>query len=1123
MIWALTLVQWMGCKSKDATAPIGPLLFEEMASTQTGLAFTNTVENDEDYNIFKYRNFYNGGGVGIGDVNNDGLADVFLTANMGPNKLFLNRGDWKFDDVSATAGIEQSEKWSTGVAMVDINADGWLDIYVCNAGFRKGTDQKNSLFLNNQDGTFREAAAEFGLDDGGYTTHAAFVDYDLDGDLDVYLLNNSFIPVNTLNFSNNRERYAKDWQVKDFLKGGGDKLLRNDDGKYTDVSAQAGIYGSLIGFGLGITVGDVNGDHYPDLYVSNDFFERDYLYINQQDGTFKEEIEDYMQHLSLASMGTDMADINNDGYPEIFATEMLPESDFRRKTTVQFEDLNIFKLKQQRGFYKQFMHNTLQLNNGDGSFSEIAHYAGVEATDWSWGALLFDADNDGLRDIYVCNGIYHNLTDQDFIDFFANDVVQNMVKTGKKEAVAEVIAKMPSEALPNKFFRNKGDLTFADATNDWTGKLPSFSNGAAYGDLDNDGDLDLVVNNVNQPLFAFQNKAERAANNYLTVRLIGAGQNTFAIGATINVHQGKSVKTVQVMPTRGFQSSVDYVAVFGLGQATNIDSVTVTWPDRRVTTITSPTINERLVVDYTEQQAAGTFRMAVLPEDKKAVAAYFTRVDLGLVAHQEDDYLDQLNEGLVIRSLTNEGPQSVSADFNGDGLDDLFVGGARYQAAQLYLQSDGKLVLSDQAILRQIAETEDTGLAVFDADGDGDLDIFAGSGGNFTAGASPFLGDKLLFNDGAGGFSMRAKTLPNYATNTSVAVPLDYDADGDLDLFVGVRSKPQDYAGQTISFLYENDGRGQFRDVTRAVAPIFATLGMVTDAAWTLLNNSPGIPRPGAQNETPTLIVTSEWGTPRLLTYNGTEFEDVATNLTDYSGWWNTVAHADLDGDGDQDLVLGNRGENFYFSADAEHPAKLWVGDFDGNGTADKILTQHLDGRDMPVAMKRSLTGVIPELKKENLKHADFARRSIQDLFPASVFKKVRTLEANYFKSIVAINEGGGQFTIQPLPKEVQLSCVCDVECRDLNGDGSKDLVLGGNFGGFLPQFSSLDASYGHVLLNDGTGGFAWIRNAETGLELRGDVKGFTSLILGGKDYLIATINDAAPKVFERRPVTIEQ
>ncbi len=1111
LIGALTLVLCFACGSKGGPKnPVadGPLLFDLMPAASTGVAFNNEVVNSSDFNIFNYRNFYNGGGVAIGDVNNDGLADIFLTANMGPNKLYLNRGDWKFEDVSATAGIELADKWSTGVAMVDLNADGWLDIYVCNAGFQKGSDQKNSLFINNQDGTFREAAAEYGLDDEGYSTHVAFFDYDLDGDLDAYILNNSFIPVNTLNYSNNRELYARDWKVRDFLKGGGDKLMRNDNGKFTDVSEAAGIYGSLIGFGLGITVGDVNGDLYPDLYVSNDFFERDYLYINQQDGTFREEVEQRTRHLSLASMGADMADINNDGLPEIFATEMLPESDYRRKTTVQFEDLNVFELKKQRGFYNQYMHNTLQLNTGNGVFSEIAHFAGVEATDWSWGALLFDADNDGLRDIFVCNGIYHNLTNQDFIDFFANDVVQKMVLTGEKESFDKVLAKMPSEPLANKFFRNNGDLTFADVTRQWAGDLPSFSNGAAYGDLDNDGDLDLVVNNVNQEAFLMQNRSETQANQHLSVLLKGSGANTFAIGARIDVFQGGEVKSTQVMPTRGFQSSVDYKAIFGLGQGPGPDSLRVTWPDRTVSTFLQPAANTLLTIDY----ASATRTPAAKSPQAEVANRPFTPVDLGLIAHREDDYLDLLNEGLVIRSLTNEGPFAASGDLNGDGQDDLFIGGARYQAAQLYFQKDGKLELQDQSIFRQLSETEDTGIALFDADGDGDLDIFVGSGGNFDGVNSPFLGDKLLFNDGAGNFSMRSNSLPRYAYNTSVVVPLDYDGDGDLDLFVGTRGKPQDYAAQTVSFLFENDGKGNFRDVTREVAPVLASVGMVTDAVWTLPFNGPG---------TRVLALVSEWGTPRLLQYNGKTLEEMETNLANYSGWWYAIEAADVDGDGDQDFILGNRGENFYFSADAEHPAKLWVADFDNNGRTEKIMTQHLDGKDMPLAMRRNLTAELPGLKKTILKHEEYAKKSIQELFPREALEKARVLEANYFKSAVAINEGNGQFTLRPLPKEVQLSCVCDINCTDVNGDGAPDLVMGGNFSGFLPQFSQLDASYGHVLLNDNQGNFTLLPNQRSGFSVTGDMKSLTRITIGGKTYLVATVNDAAPQVFrlENAPV----
>ncbi|MEM7297749.1 MAG: CRTAC1 family protein, partial [Bacteroidota bacterium] len=563
----------------DLQVPSNPV-FKQLPSSRTGINFVNEITETEDFNIFSYRNFYNGGGVAIGDINQDGLPDVYMTRNMGPNELYLNKGNLQFENVTEKAGVGGAKAWSTGVVMVDINSDGWLDIYVCNAGYVQGDDQENELFINNQDGSFTESAAVYNLNENGYTTHAAFFDYDLDGDLDCYILNNSFMPVNTLNYSNKRELNAKDWPVRDFLKGGGDKLLQNDNGKYIDVSETAGIYSSLIGFGLGVTVGDVNQDHLPDLYISNDFFERDYLYINQGDGTFKEKIMDAMEHLSMASMGTDMADINNDGYPEIFATEMLPESDYRRKTTTLFVEHDIYFSKLRRDFYDQFMHNTLQLNNKDGSFSEIAWYSGVAATDWSWGALMFDADNDGYRDIYVCNGVYHDVTDQDFMNYFANEVVQEMALTGKKEEIEKVIAQMPSVPLPNKFFHNNQDLSFSDTGSEWGLGTASFSNGAAYGDLDNDGDLDLVVNNLKQEAFVYENTTSATSNNkYLKVYLTGTGNNTYAIGAEIMVYVGTEIMHAQLVPSRGFQSSIDYKTVFGVGEQTKmIDSVRVIWP-----------------------------------------------------------------------------------------------------------------------------------------------------------------------------------------------------------------------------------------------------------------------------------------------------------------------------------------------------------------------------------------------------------------------------------------------------------------------------------------------------------------------------------------------------------------
>jgi hypothetical protein len=1087
----------LSCSKKDGSKK----MFEKISSDHSGIKFFNKVENSQDFNLFSYRNFFNGGGVAIGDINNDGLPDVYMTSNMGDNKLYLNKGNFKFEDISVTAGVQGTKAWSTGVVMVDINNDGLLDIYVCNAGYIKGDDRQNELFINNGNLTFTEKASAYNLNENGYTTHAAFFDYDLDGDLDAYILNNSFIPVNTLNYSNRRDLYAKDWPVKDFIKGGGDKLLRNDNGMFTDVTESAHIYGSLIGFGLGITVGDINGDRYPDMYISNDFYERDYLYINQKDGTFKEDIENCMEHVSLHSMGADMTDINNDGYPEIFVTEMLPDDEYRLKTTTLFEDYKIYQLKLERDFYHQYMQNTLQYNNKNSTFSEIAFYSGVAASDWSWGALMFDADNDGYKDIYVCNGIYQDETNQDFINFFANDVVQKMALTGKKEEMEKIVAEIPSNPLLNKLYHNNKDLTFNDAGKAWGFDEPSFSNGAAYGDLDNDGDLDLVINNVNQESFLYRNNSnELLHNHYVKVALKGTDKNTFAVGSKITAYVGKENINFELIPTRGFQSSIDYRLVFGLGKVLSIDSLVVNWPDRTRSSIAHVPVDTTLLIDYNK---IARIRDPLIEQNTAPGSdLILTEVSATFDPHVENDYIDFYQEGLVMKMLSKEGPKAAVGDVDHDGREDVFIGGAAGTSGVLYLQT-AKGWIKSKNDFKRLADWEDTAAAFIDLDGDGDLDLVIGSGGNHFTSDTYQMQNRTYLNDGHGNFQEREMFSMN-GQNTSVVLPFDLEGDGDMDLLVATRSVPKVYGVSPSSYIYKNEGKGVFKEVTASVAPALKNIGMITDVK---LIDVVG-------DKTYELVLTGEWMAPVILQLRNGKFEKLTSNLDNYKGWWYAVDADDVDGDGDQDLILGNRGENFFFTGSPEKPAKLWVCDFDDNGTIEKVITRNINGRDMPLPLKKELTDQVVSLKKKNLKYAEYGKRSIQDLFTPEVLNRAQVHESNWFKSSIAINQGNGNFEVKALPKEVQFSCVNAIALEDLNGDGNKDLILGGNFNGFTPQYSKLDASFGHVLINKGKGNFEWVENRQSGFFVRGDVRQITPVMIDKKKTILVTLNNQKPKLF---------
>jgi hypothetical protein len=629
-----------GCQTNKPKGK-GDVLFQLLSSDKTGISFTNKVTDTKDFNLFNYRNFYNGGGVAIGDVNNDGLPDIFFTSNQQKNKLYINKGNWKFEDISAAAGIEGIHSWHTGVTMADIDGDSWLDIYVSNSGGVEGDDKANELYINQKDGTFKEAAHQYGLDDKGLSTQAAFFDYDHDGDLDCYVLNNSYRPIESFGYDQNMRNIRSE--------SGGDKLYKNDNGKFKDVSEKAGIYGSEIGFGLGITVGDVNNDGWDDIYISNDFFERDYLYINQKNGTFEERIKESTGHISQASMGSDMTDINNDGYLDIFTTDMLPEGDARLKTTTKFEDYDVYNAKLQNDFHHQFAANCLQLNNGDGTYSEIAHYAGVSATDWSWGALSFDFDNDGWKDLFVSNGISRDLTDQDFGDFFASDKVMSAARAGKYD-YSDLLKKMPSTPITNYGFLNGQDLTFHNATEALGFGKPSFSNGSAYGDLDNDGDLDLVISNQNMEAFVYRNTAsEKLGNHFLKVALHGTAQNTFGFGTRVTLYTQGNKQVLQQMPSRGFESSVEPVLNFGLGTANTIDSLVVVWPDMKQQSLYRLRVDTMLTLS--QQEAKAMFAV-----NKPAPDALFTNVTsksiTGRKEHHENNFIDFNVERLIPKMLS---------------------------------------------------------------------------------------------------------------------------------------------------------------------------------------------------------------------------------------------------------------------------------------------------------------------------------------------------------------------------------------------------------------------------------------------------------------------------------------
>jgi len=1104
------------------------LLFSLLPASVTNIDFSNDIAYTEDLNAYTFRNFYNGGGVGIGDVNNDGLPDVFFCGNMKSNKLYLNKGNFKFEDITEKAGLNSEGVWSTGVTFADVNGDGLLDIYVCKSGDFKSKQRSNALYINNGisasgEVSFTERAKEYGLNNLGLSTHAIFFDYDHDGDLDCYLLNNSFRSVGNYDLIKDQRT------IPDTL--GGNKLYRNDGNHFTDVTQAAGIYSSKIGFGLGVTIADINKDGWEDIYVSNDFFERDYLYINNKNGTFTESLEYSIRELSMNSMGADIADINNDGLPEIYVTDMLPETEARVKTKTNFENWDKYQSNLANGYYHQFVRNVLQLNQGNTAgtvnFSEIGRLAGINATDWSWGALITDLNNDGYKDIFVANGIYKDLTDQDYIQYTANPTeIRKIIKEEKKGAIKKLIDLMPSNPISNYAYCNNGDLTFTNRAAEWGLDAPGFSNGSAYADLDNDGDLDLVVNNVNMPAFVYRNQSvqQHPENKFLKVVLQGAGKNRYGIGSQVTVHYNHTLSYQEEMPMRGFESTVDSRLNFGLGKTEKIDSVEVVWNDGRRQTLKDVKTNTTIIVkqaeaDSSKESSEYTVHSGSAGNPKAGTGDLEHRTvfrsgdsNYGIdFVHKENEFSDFDRDKLIFHMLSTEGPRMCKGDVNKDGLEDFYICGAKDQPGALYIQNgDGSFKKSNEALLEKDRGSEDTDCLFFDADGDGDKDLFVCSGGNEFSTNSTDLISRLYINDGRGNFSRSPQLLPSAQVfeSASCVTAADYDGDGDLDLFVGVRLQPFKYGYPCKGYILQNNGKGIFSDVTEQVCPVLKTAGMITDAKWFDYD------RDGKMD----LVVTGEYMPIRIFhNENKQQLKEVTAEagLSNSSGWWNRLAIADIDGDGYPDIVAGNHGLNSRFKCSDQKPVRMYVSDFDDNGSVEQVITCYNGEKAYPMALRHDLVGELPYLKKKYLKYENYKEQTIEDIFTKEQLDKALKLEAKEFRSSVLMNDGKGRFTLKPLPVEAQLSVMYGIGVSDYDGDGRQDILLGGNFYQSKPEVGIYDASYGVLLKGDGKGNFTTIPAAQSGFFVKGAVRDILSIKNKKKTLVLVARNNEPIKIFQ--------
>ncbi|MCJ8164582.1 VCBS repeat-containing protein [Pontibacter sp. E15-1] len=1108
-----TALSFSGCKNKDEVSE--KALFEPIDSTQTHISFINKLQDTEKLNILSYLYFYNGAGVAAGDVNNDGLTDLYFVANQGDNKLYLNKGDFTFEDVSDAAGVKGYADWQTGVTMADVNGDGWLDMYVSAVGDYKGLEGANELYINNgvdADGqvSFTEMAADYGIDFTGFSTQAAFFDYDRDGDLDMYLLNHavhtsrSYDRVNARNLRHNE---AGDILFENQLITPTGTAPAGQVVKFKNVSEKAGIYGAAMGYGLGVVVADLNNDGWDDLYVSNDFHEDDYYYINNGNGTFTESVKDHFRHLSRFSMGCDAADINNDGYPDVMTLDMFPEDELVEKTSMGEDAFDIFQYKLQFGYFNQYSRNCLQLSHSGQKFSDIGLMAGVAATDWSWSTLLADYDNDGIKDIFISNGIVRRPNNMDYIKFASTDSMYYAPQISK-ELDDKGVAMMPDGKVHNYLYKGTDSLRFNDKSLSWGFAEPNISNGAVYADLDNDGDLELITNNINHPAGIYKNKGETLLqNNYLKVRFKGDKYNQFGVGAKVLLKSKGKVQVQQLTPTRGFMSSVEPVLNFGLGKLGTVDTLVVIWGSQRVEMRTNVKANTTLVLEEAAAQLPASAYYSLF-QTHEPLFEDVTKSFPVNYTHQENSYLDFYRESLIPFKTSTEGPKIAVGDVNGDGLDDFYIGGAKWQAGALYTQqANGKFVATNQALFQADSTYEDVDAVFFDANNDTFPDLYVVTGGNEFYGTMKEQFDRLYLNDGKGNFT-RSHTLPAMYDNKCCVKPYDFDKDGDLDLFVGGRVLGYQYGISPKSYLLVNDGKGRFTDKTEQLAPELRKAGMVTDAVWADYDN----------DGTVDLVVAGDWMALTIYKNKSGKFGKVneSNGLSDATGFWQTVQAADFDKDGDLDLIAGNLGTNTKFNKRGKENLRMYVKDIDGNESLDHILAYQLDNNWYPVATKDELGKQLPLINKKITDYKGYAGKAVEELFEKEELKDARVLDVNTFASVYWENLGNGSFKKHNLPREAQVSKLFAFQVADVNQDGNLDIIAGGNFYGVSTYQGRYDSSYGLLLLGNGKGSFKPVEVADAGIVMNGEVRDIKTLRTADGELMLVARNNEPMQVFKK-------